>query len=154
MDKKSDFDVKAGHRYFSAHCFNSAWDLIDKTDRTSEESELMIQLNQASLWHWSQREDCTDQNRSIGYWQASRIRALLGHVDEARRSAQLCLRYSQQLEPFYLGYAYEALARAEHVAGNASGAAEYLAEARRLAGLVTDKDEKKLLLDDLDGLSR
>lgn len=152
MNKKPDFDVNSAHRYFSAHCFNSAWDLIDKTDRTPEEAELMIQLNQASMWHWSQREDCSDQNRSIGYWQAARIRTLLGQAEEARRYAQLCLQYSQQLAPFYLGYAYEALARAEHQAGNAAKAREFATEARRLAGLVTDKEDQKLLLDDLDSI--
>lgn len=149
MSKQPAFDVQAAHRYFSAHCFNSAWDLIDKSGRSLEEGERMIQLNQASLWHWSQRPDCTDQNRSVGYWQASRIRALLGQADEARRYGQLCLQYSQELEPFYLGYAYEALARAEQAAGNQAGAREYAAEAQRLAGLVSDPEDRKLLMDDL-----
>jgi len=152
MNKKPDFDVDAAHRYFSAHCFNSAWDLIDKTDRTPIEDERMVQLNQASLWHWSQRADCSDQNLSVGYWQAARIRALLGQVDEARRCGQLSLQYSEKLEPFYQGYAYEALARAELVAGDREKARELAAEARRLAGMVSDAEEKKLLLDDLAGI--
>ena len=152
MHKKPDFDVSAAHRYFSAHCFNGAWDLIDKADRTPEEEEHMIQLNQASLWHWSQREDNADKNRSVGYWQASRIRALLRHANEARRYGQLSLQYSSKLEPFYQGYAYEALARAEQVAGNRALAQEYAAEARRLAEQVSDAEEKKLLVDDLAGI--
>jgi hypothetical protein len=152
VNKKPDFDTASAHRYFSAHCFNSAWDLIDKIGRTPEEDELMIQLNQASIWHWSQRADNADKNRSIGYWQASRIRALLGQADEARRYGQLCLQYSGQLEPFYLGYAYEALARAEQVAGNPAEAREYAAEARRLASQVSEAGEKKALLDDLAGI--
>ncbi len=153
MNKKPDFDVEAAHRYFSAHCFNSAWDLIDKTDRTPAEDERMVQLNQASMWHWSQRGDCSDQNLSVGYWQAARIRALLGQADEARRCAQLSLQYSGKLKPFYQGYAYEALARAEQVAGNREKARELAAEAHRLAEMVSDAEEKKLLLDDLAGLA-
>lgn len=90
---------------------------------------------------------------SIGYWQASRIHALLGRADEARRYRQLCLRYSQQEEAFYLGYAYEALARAEKVAGNSTKAQEFLAEASRLAVAVADPKDRKLLLDDLADLA-
>lgn len=152
MNKKPDFDVQAAHRYFSVFCFNSAWDLIEKIDRRSEEAERMLLLNQASLWHWSQRADCSDKNLSVGYWQASRIRALLGQADEALRYAHLSLQYSANLPPFHQGYAYEALARAEQVAGNLSTAGEYAAEAYRLAQQVSDPEDKKLLLDDLHGL--
>ena len=151
MNKKPDFDLEAAHRYFSAHCFNSAWDLIDKIERTLEEDERMIQLNQASMWHWSQRDDCSDKNLSVGYWQAARIRALLGQADEARRYGQLSLQYSKNLEPFYKGYAYEALARAEQVAGNLKKIREYADEARRLAEQVSDAEDRKLLMDDLVG---
>ena len=28
MAEKKDFDHKAAHKYFSAHCFNKAWDLL------------------------------------------------------------------------------------------------------------------------------
>jgi hypothetical protein len=61
MTDKSEFDRTAAHRYFSANCFNKAWTLIDKEDRTPEEDQQMIRLNQASIWHWTQREDCTDK---------------------------------------------------------------------------------------------
>ncbi len=66
------------HRYFSAQCFNRAWELIRRIDRTELESEQMLLLAQASLWHWTQRPDCTPRNLSIGYWQLSRVFALLG----------------------------------------------------------------------------
>ena len=90
MPKTPEFDVKSAHKYFSAHCFNSAWGLIDKKDRTAEEDQQMIDLVQASIWHWTQREDCTDQNMSTGYWQASRIYALIGQADNARRFRSEC----------------------------------------------------------------
>jgi hypothetical protein len=55
-----------------------------------------------------------------------------------------------QLEPFYVGYAYEALARAEKAAGNQDKMDEYLGEARYTAGGVKDDGERKMLMDDLD----
>jgi hypothetical protein len=33
---KIPFDAAAAHKYFAAHCFNSAWDLIEKKNRTAE----------------------------------------------------------------------------------------------------------------------
>ena len=149
MAQKPDFDLAAAHRYFAAECFNRAWDLIDKPDRTPEEDQAMIHLNQASLYHWSQREDCTDKNLSVGYWQASRIYVLLGQADNARRCAELSLRYSQNEGPFYLGYANEALARASSLAGEPEKAAKFLQEAHRYLAQVTDPEDRELLANDL-----
>ena len=81
MAGKTDLDHQAAHKYFSAHCFNRAWDLIDKTDRTPGEDEEMIRLSLASQYHWSQREDANSKTASIGFWQTSRIYALLGQVE-------------------------------------------------------------------------
>lgn len=151
MSKEPEFDVNAAHRFFSGQCFNKAWDLIDRADRTPQEDEEMIRLSQASIWHWTQREDCTATHMSTGYWQASRIYAILGQADNARRYGQLCLDASrgEDVAPFYLGYAYEALARAEAVAGNRAKTEQYLTQARQIAEQVPDADSKKWLLDDL-----
>jgi tetratricopeptide (TPR) repeat protein len=151
MAEKPEFDVAAAHKYFSAHCFNAAWDLIDKTDRTAEEDEAMVHLSLASLWHWTQREDCTATSLSAGYWQVSRTYALAGEADSARRYGQRCLEVSQSEDvgPFYVGYAYEALARAESTAGDWDRMKEYLEQARRAAQEVGEADNRKILLDDL-----
>ena len=146
---KPEFDIAAAHKYFAVGCFNQAWGLIDKSDRTPEEDEMMISLAHASIWHWTQRDDCIDRNMSIGYWQASRIYALLGQADNARRYGQLSLDYSKDSESFYIGFAYEALARAESLAGNKAESEEYLGLAKKLADSVTDAESKKMLLDDL-----
>jgi hypothetical protein len=152
MASNPEFDVSKAHRYFSAECFNKAWELIEKADRTPEEDEQMIGLSQASIWHWTQRDDCKNTNLSIGYWQAARTYAIVGRADEARRYARLCLDYSRQEAPFLLGYAYEALARAEKTAGDAAAARTYTAEAARLAETVSDAEDRKLLMNDLKTL--
>jgi hypothetical protein len=143
------FDVGKAHRYFSAFCFNTAWEFIEKPNRTPDEDEQMICLSQASIWHWTQRNDCISRNLSVGYWQASRVHAIAGRTDGARRYAELCLKHSQKEKPFFLCYAYEALARAEKLAGNAGLATKYRGEAVRLAESVEEADDRKLLTDDL-----
>jgi len=155
MVKQPEFDIENAHKYFSVQCFNQAWDLIDKEDRTAQEDEEMVLLTLASAWHWRQRPDCTPVNKSVGYWQTSRIYAILGQAGNARRYGQLCLSASQgdNIPPFYLGYAYEALARAEKAAGNQEKMDEYLGEAYHTAGLVNKDDDRKLLMDDLDTIA-
>ena len=151
MAKKTEFDEKAAHKYFSVNCFNRAWDLIDKTDRTPEEDEELIRLSLASHYHWTQRDDYSNTKASIGFWQTSRVYALLGQSDNARRYGQLCLSASQgeEVPPFYLGYAYEALARAEATGGNEGEMQSYLDKVKNTAEEIKEADEKKMLLEDL-----
>lgn len=73
MPEELEFDAAAAHKYFAAHCFNQAWELIEKQARTAQDERLMVALNQASIYHWLQRDDCDDRRLSVGYWQASRI---------------------------------------------------------------------------------
>jgi hypothetical protein len=154
MSKKADFDQAAAHKYYSANCFNQAWDLIDKEQRTPEEEEQMIRLTHASFYHWTQRPDYSSTSASIGYWQASRIYAILGQADNASRYGQLCLEVSQDqgVEPFFLGYAYEALARAAAAAGNHQDMDLYLEKARQAAAEVKKAEDRKMLLDDLQSI--
>ena len=152
MAKAPDFDLSAAHKYFSAHCFNKAWDLIEKIDRTPEDERLMVALNQASIYHWFQRDDCNNERLSVGYWQASRIQALLGNAAEAVRLGEVCLSYSGDLKPFYLGYAHEALARAHGLAANTKDSTRHLKSAQEFAAKIGDKGDRELLVADLEQL--
>jgi hypothetical protein len=151
MAKKPDFDLFAAHKYFSAECFNRTWDFIDKPVRKPGENDAMLQLSLASLWHWTQREDCTPTNLAIGYWQVARVYALMRQPDNARHYGELCLEASrgEGVEPYYRGVAYEALARAEAVAGNQEKTEDYLIQAHQIAAELSDPEEKKMLLADL-----
>jgi hypothetical protein len=152
MSERPDLDLTAAHRYFSAGCFNLAWDLINKSERTPEENEQMLRLSLASHWHWTQRADCTQENVSIAYWQTSRVYAVLGQAENARRYARLCLEVSSggDVPLWCLGYAYEALARTELVAGDLTSISEYLQEALSVAEAITDPETRQMLLADLE----
>jgi hypothetical protein len=152
MSTSPSFDIVAAHKYFAAHCFNAAWDIIDKPERTAEDDRMMVVLSQASIYHWLNRSDCEPRRLSVGYWQASRIQALLGNAAEARNHAEVCLQYSIGQDPFLLGYAYEAMARAAKIAGNLSKAAEQLLLAKEQAALVFNKEDGELLQKDLGDL--
>jgi len=152
MPKKPDFDLQIAHKYFSAECFNRAWDYIDKPNLAKGEADKMMSLSLASLWHWSQRKDCSPTNLSIGYWQVSRVFALLNQADNARHYGELCLEASKKdgVGSVYLGYAYEALARAESVSGNWDEKDAFLIQARQIAITLPDPEDRTQLLKDLD----
>jgi hypothetical protein len=149
MGKDPGFDTALAHRFFAADCFNKTWGFIEKPTRTREEDEQMIRLAQASLWHWTNRADCKSQQLSIGYWLLARVYALARRPEEAQRHADSCLQHSNGEPPFFVAYAYEAMARAEKVAGNSSLMAKYKTESVRLAETVADAADRKLLIDDL-----
>lgn len=147
----SAFDNEDPHRYSSVHCFNQAWELIDKKNATANDNEAMLLLSMCSAWHWSQHKDCKPQNLSIAYWQISRIYALCGRVKETIRDGELSLNYSRRkdIDMFAVGYAYEALARAQVIAANKNRMKSWLAKAKQVAKDMQDKETRKMLLDDL-----
>ncbi|MCU0509845.1 MAG: hypothetical protein MUC34_15950 [Anaerolineae bacterium] len=151
MSSEPSFDMQAAHEHFSTTCFNQAWDLIEKEVRTPDEEERMLNLSMASLWHWTQRPDCGSKELSIGYWQIARIFAITGRPENATWYAEKCREVTEDadLPPFYLGYSYEALARAAMAGRNRQAAVEYIAQARELAKREQSDEDRQLLLDDL-----
>lgn len=149
MSGTPPFDSAAAHRWFAAEYFNRTWDLLDKPERTPEEDERMISLCHASLAHWQDRADCQPRNLSIGYWQLSRVLATLGQGQNASHYGRLCLAASTAEPPFYLGYAYEALARAAAVSGDHATAREHLDKAGQLATQITKAEDRQTLEADL-----
>ena len=150
MADTPNFDIQQAHKYFSADCFNKTWDNMDKDGgRSTEENMEMLHTAIASLWHWSQREDVTPKNLSIGYWQVSRVYCLVKQPNNARRYGLLSLQYAKDLSPFFKGYAYETLARAEMIADKRVIMKEYLAKAHQMLEQIEDEENKQALAKDL-----
>ncbi len=150
MTDKPNFDLNAAHKFFSAANFNKTWEFFEKAERSQEDNLNMLQSAMVSLWHWSQREDATDENLSVGYWQVSRALCLIGQPELARTYGRMSLKFAELLAPFYQAYACETLARAEMLANNRVIMLEYLNRARELTHQVTDEEDRQLLLNDLD----
>lgn len=142
------------HRHLSGFCFDQCWNLFDKPNRSEAETEDMVLLAHASLWHWKQRYDCEPLNLSIGYWQISRVHSLVGDGALALRFGQKCIRISEEknLSAYYIGCAYEAAARAAAVGKDYGQATEYLVAAQKHLDEVTDKDLARYLRIELDAV--
>ncbi|HNV72613.1 MAG TPA: hypothetical protein PKO06_23090, partial [Candidatus Ozemobacteraceae bacterium] len=127
---------------------------IDRADRSRDDTEIMLAMAHASFLHWQNRPDCKPENLSIAYWLLARVHALAGHFEAARWYASKCLSYSSDkaLAPFYIGYAHEAMCRAEKGLKETEAALGDLKLAEGQLEKVTDPEEKKLLADDLRSL--
>jgi hypothetical protein len=143
------FDVAKAHIHFAVECFNHAWTFIEKPIRTPAEDEAMVLCSLASLWHWTQRKDCTDLNLSIGHWQVSRAWALAGNGPNSMHHALRSLKLADGAGSFYVGYSHEAIARAALVLKDAAAFRQHLDKARSHAARVKEADERGSLEKDL-----
>ncbi|MDQ1146472.1 hypothetical protein QE429_003299 [Bacillus sp. SORGH_AS 510] len=140
------------HKHLAVNSFNAVWDLLDLPQRTKEEEEKMIHLAHTSFWHWTQVEDHSAKNLSIGYWQLSRVYAVAQLGERALYFGERCLEVSMknEIEPFYIGYAYEALCRANALLEKDEQAKDQFNLAMEYAQLVKVESAKESLIKDLN----
>jgi hypothetical protein len=144
-----EIDLYQAHRHFGSSCFDAAFSLAQLVERTPDEEQQMFLSAYASLWHWTQRTDCTSRNLSMGYWLLSRVHSILGDATGSARFADLALYYGQDEEPFYLGYAHEAAARAAALVADMDKAIRHLNEGWKLAAEIENPDQRAMLERDL-----
>jgi hypothetical protein len=144
-----------GRRQIAAALFNHVWALLNKPDRSAEDDDEMVHAAHASAYHWL--EVGTVANRARSEWQCSRVYSVLGRAEpalhHARRCLELCESAPDEIEEFDLPFAYEALARANAVAGDVEAAREWLARARSAGEKIVDEDDRVLLESDLASIS-
>lgn len=142
-------------RRLAADLFNLVWRLLEKPDRTPEDDETMVHAAHASRFYWG--ESGKPVNWARGDWQLSRVYATLGRPEpalhHARRCLDLCLAHAREIEDWDLPFAYEALARAHAVAGDAEEADRLRLLAEAAAEKVEDANDRALVLADLATLT-
>jgi DNA-binding transcriptional MerR regulator len=138
-------------RRLAADCFNKAWTLMEKQDRTREDDDEMIHCAHASAYHWTQIG--TAANRARGEWQCSRVYAVIGRPEPALQHARRCLELveasPEQMDEFDLPAAYEAVARASLVAGDPAECRRFLALGRTAAARIADEEDRRIIEADL-----
>lgn len=122
-------DEREFHRKVAARCFNGAWDYLDKTARTKEDDQAMLQLAHASRYHWGLVG--TPRNAAVGDWQISRVYAALkqAHLSLLFANSSLETCKKEKLADL-LATAYEAVARAYAAAEDYALARKYLEMAK------------------------
>jgi hypothetical protein len=141
-------------RKLAVDLFNRVWTLLERADRTPEQDDEMINATHASCHHWA--EVGTTASIARGEWQISRVYSVLDRAEPALYHAGRCLAYCEsnpdELEDWDLPFAYEALARAHAVAGNAAESERFAALAGELGERIEDEEDRELLARDLTTL--
>ena len=141
-------------RKLAVDLFNHVWTLLEKPARTRAEDDEMLHAAHASRYHWGVVGEPV--NFSRGEWQCSRVYAVLGRAEpalfHAQRSLDLCLEHG--IGDFDLAYAYEALARANRVAGNEDELRRNLEAARNAGEGIADAEDRDHFDEDLAELER
>ncbi len=153
MTDPSSADVD--HRQLGVDLFNHVWRLLELPIRTPEQDDELVHAAHASRFHWALAGEAKHLAR--GEWQISRVYSVLGRAEPALHHARRCrelLEAADEKEDWDLPFAYEALARASLVAGDAESAAAHAAKARELGAEIADPEERELLENDLAGLPR
>ena len=143
---------KEWHRKSAVEFFNGTWRLLEKRRRTKDEDDAMIHGAHASRFHWGLIGK--PLNWSIGEWQVSHVYAVLGREEPAAYHARRCLELCKAhgLADFALAYAYEALARADALAGRKADFRKHVAAARAAGEEIEEKEDRDQFFADLETL--
>jgi hypothetical protein len=139
----------ADHRQLGVDLFNDVWRLME----SREDDDEMLHAAHASAYHWSVASECEPKNRARSEWLCSRVYAVLGRGEPALHHATRCLEITEQhadnVEDWDLPFAYEALARAHGVAGDAGESRRYAALARESGESIADAEDREHFVADL-----
>ena len=134
------------HRSLGVGYFNSTWDLINSTNRTSEQDRDMLTRAFASRQHWIEAGSA-DGNLAINDWQIAHAASLAGFVDVADAFSTAAYdRARASSAPLWLqASTAEGRARACAAMHDVPGYEKYAAEARQLLEQVTDIKDRQLV---------
>lgn len=139
----------ADERALAANLFNGVWELLETADRTAEDDDRMLHMAHASRYHWGQVGSA--RNLARGEWQCSRVYAVLGRPEpalhHARRVLEICEAHG--IADFDIAFAYEALARAHAIAGDAVTARRMTERALASVDGIAEDEDRALVLADL-----
>ncbi len=146
----ADLLSEENERKLAARCFNSVWDLMEKEDRTGDEDDLMVHMAHASRYHWGQAGKA--ENVARGEWQVSRVYAVLRRPEpclyHAERVLDVCT--ANGIDDWDIAFAYEALARAHAISGDAEAARTMTERALEAAEKIKKEEDRKIVMADLE----
>ena len=153
IEDPSAEDVSAWHRTLAPRAFNHTWELLDSDELSREDEEDMLASTFAQRHHWYRVGN--PRQRAIADWQVSRVAAVLGYVDLARRfgerSLEIAIEYD--LDPFVAGFAHEAIARAAASVDDVETYTEHVGLARAALADIEDDEDREVLAADLAEMS-
>jgi tetratricopeptide (TPR) repeat protein len=152
MTEESKYTLEEAHVEFAKKTNGMVWKLLGQSDRTDLDNQKMELAAFASLFHWMHAGTAVHHQR--GEWLIAHVYTVLGQKEPAKKHAHRCLELTEknmdQMADFDLAYAYEGVARAEALAGNAEEAKQYLKLATEAGEKIEDEESKGIFVGDLE----
>ena len=148
--RKGTMTEEQFHKKMAVDLFTRTWDLLDKPESTPEENDELVHTGHTSRFHWGKVRKPV--NLARGEQQLSHIYAVLKRAEPAlfhgQRALEICR--ANGIADFDVAFAYEALARANAVAGNQPERDRYVELARAAADGIAKEDDRKYFLSQLE----
>lgn len=138
-------------RKLAADLFNHVWTLLETPARTPAQDDEMLHAAHASRYHWGAVTIGEPVNLARGEWQCSRVYAVLGRAEPALWHARRCLAINEAngVADWDLAAAYEAMARANLIAGDHAEVTRWKAKATAALDGIADADDREIIEGDL-----
>ncbi len=94
MEEKQSYTLPEAQLHFAKSINGEVWDLLDKTNRTASDDEMMLAAAYASCYHWLQVGTGLEHQR--GEWLIARVYTVLGIKEQALRHASRCLDLTER----------------------------------------------------------
>jgi hypothetical protein len=144
---EASFDVTKAHRWFAVELNNRAWDLVEQSNRSSQEMDEMIDAAHAASAHW--RAVGTPLNHMRAECLLATAYAVAGFGEAAVRHAEKCLllsgRVGEEQTPLDRATAHGCAANAYRIAGDACNADAHQRTTADLAASLADADDRQLI---------
>ncbi|MBK6538409.1 MAG: hypothetical protein IPG09_11775 [Ignavibacteria bacterium] len=149
MSKEPPFDIDIAHRWFGAEYNNSIFPLLEKADRTEEETEKMISMAYATTLHWSSYSKCKTANLARGEYMIATALAYAGRKESslhhAKRNYEITFSHIDEMEDWDIAFSLMVNARAYALNRDMKTAEKFLTECITSIEKVKEQGDKNIL---------
>ena len=101
MSENIKDEIMKAHHELGPELYMRAWELIEKKDRTPEETDEMMHVVHGSAYHWSKTKGQVDDDRwkhsfAINHSQITYAYIEIGNAQQALYNAKRCLDYFEK----------------------------------------------------------
>jgi tetratricopeptide (TPR) repeat protein len=145
------FTLAEARLHFAVDFHSKTWELLDKSERTQDEDERMVDYAHASLAHW--RSAGTAVRHQRGEWMLARVYAVVGEpklaLKHAYRCAEILQSNSAEMRDFDFAFSYEAVARAYAASGDRAEAERFLQKALEAGNQISESEDREVFFSEL-----
>jgi hypothetical protein len=154
MPTKPEFDTDNAHLWFGVEFNNGIFPLLDKVDRTEEETEKMISMAYASTLHWTNYSKHTVANRARGENMIATALTYAGRkeaaIHHAQRNYEIVFNNINDVSDFDISYALMVMARSLALIGDLEKAKNFFNRCVESMKNINDAEDKQIVESDFN----